>query len=59
MDAADAEVPDPDPAGQRLAGQPPGHLDPEPVVAQEHVADAGHEHPGGHRGSTSSGEKYR
>ncbi|HEV3495111.1 MAG TPA: hypothetical protein VHA34_02050 [Actinomycetes bacterium] len=52
-----AEVPDPDPAGERLAGQPPGHLDPEPVVTQEHVPDPGDQHPGGHWGSTSSGEK--
>ena len=49
-------------SGQELAGQPPGHLDAEAVVAEEDVADPGHQDPARSRpptsdGSTSSGWK--
>ena len=54
------------PSGAGRAAEAAGHLDAEPVVAEEDVADAGHEHPAGHgdasasdSGSTSSGWKYR
>ena len=59
--AADAEVPDLHALRKRLAGHAgrDGHT--EPVVAEEDVADPGHEHPLGHdapsRTSTSSGWK--
>ena len=43
MDAADPEVADLDPGRQLRLGHPPGHLDAEPVVAEEDVADPGHQ----------------
>ena len=45
--APDAVVGDPHPFGERLAGQPPGHLDAEAVVGQEDVAQAGDERAAG------------
>ena len=59
---ADPEVHDLDTVRQRRAAQGGGHLDPEAVVGQEDVADAGDQHAGHQvlapvRGSTSSGAK--
>ena len=48
MHPADAVVDDPDAVGQRQQREAPGRLGPEPVVAQEDVADPGHEHARGH-----------
>ena len=50
---------DPDAAGERPAGEAVGHLDPEAVVAEEDVADAGDEHPGAHSCSTSTSSGWK
>ena len=44
--AADAEVHDVHPGGQRPLGEQPRHLDAEAVVAEEDVADPGDQDPG-------------
>ncbi len=59
--AADSVVGDLGPRRQFDVGQPPGDLDPEPVVAEENVADAGDQHSCSHGppspGSISSRKK--
>ena len=54
--AADADVRDLHAVGQVAAGQPARHLDAEPVVGEEDVADTGYENPV-HGSSISSGWK--
>jgi hypothetical protein len=49
---ADAVVDHPRVRREVHPGQPADHLDAEPVVAEEDVADTDHQH--GHSGSTSS-----
>jgi hypothetical protein len=55
--AADADVRDLDASRQVAPGQPARHLDPEPVVGEEDVADAGDEYAGHASTSISSGWK--
>ena len=61
VDAADAEVRHLDAGRKRLVRQAVRHLDTEAVVAEEDIADAGHQHAAAHGcdsiGSTSSGAK--
>jgi len=60
MHPADADVGDLDPGRQLAHGEPAGHLDAEPVVGEEDVADAGDEDPvpgTDHGSSISSGWK--
>src|SRR5262249_53989972 len=63
VDAPDADVLYFHAFGQRGTGQAPRHLDTEAVIAGEHAAATGVQHPTSserpHGSSTSSGAKYR